>query len=52
MAPNVHTPAKKPAVAPQAVSVFGSAKNAARLADAINEKMKANPNILRGLAPF
>src|SRR4051812_15711055 len=46
MAPNVHIPANKPAVAPHEVVVVGSAKKAARLAADINENSAAKPNVL------
>jgi hypothetical protein len=52
MAPKVHTPARKPAVAPQAQSVFGSAKNAARLAEEISANKAVKPNILTLLPLF
>lgn len=46
IAANVHTPAKKPAVAPQARSVFGSAKKQARFADDIKANSAVKPNVL------
>ena len=52
MAPKVHIPAKKPAVAPQDVVVVGSAKNAARLADDISANKAVKPNILPVLPAF
>src|SRR5271169_203806 len=39
-------PARKPAVAPQAALVFGSARKAARFAAMIMAKMSARPKIL------
>ncbi len=45
MAPNVHIPAKKPAVAPHEVVVVGTAKKAARLADDIKQKNAVKPKV-------
>src|SRR5690349_10316152 len=61
MAQNVHMPAKKPAVAPQARSVFiphptgqvagGSTRNMPRLAAITSEKIKVKPKIFPLLPP-
>src|SRR5262249_38595732 len=65
MAQNVQIPARKPAVAPQAISVFGmhfatqsaqegegSARNMPRLAAINREKINVHPNILPLFPPF
>ena len=52
IAQNVHTPARKPAVAPHARSVFASARNIARFTAISKEKKAVKPNIFPLLPYF